>query len=310
MYSDLISIVIPIYNVEKELPECLESVINQTYTNLEIILVDDGSPDNCGAICEDYAKKDSRIVVVHKKNGGLSDARNAGVEVANGTYIGFVDSDDYIDNHMYDILYDAIICKKADIAECYSVSFQDGETPEASLSEQVDEYSTADWLTESSLGEFLNCVAWNKLYKKELFNGVRFPVGRYHEDEATTYKLIYKANKIVRCKSGLYFYRQRVGSIMQSGLSEKKIVDRYLALKDKSEFFASKCENAISSFCYARLDIYMIGCFKWMKQNGRGKSWYDEIKWYYLLFRNTKTVPFKYCVYVRLFLLLPNIIGK
>ena len=163
----LISVIVPIYNVEKYLDRCVDSIINQTYKNLEIILVDDGSPDNCPQMCDDYAKKDSRIKVVHKENGGLSDARNVGMEVATGEYVSFIDSDDYISLDFYETLLETIVDNDSDIVECGVVKFyEDNSFDKYSDDLKVTNYDTVDGL-EGLINEnpFKQHV-WNKLYNQ------------------------------------------------------------------------------------------------------------------------------------------------
>lgn len=213
--QELISVIIPIYNVEKYLKKCIDSIINQTYKNLEIILVDDGSPDNCGKICDEYAKKDQRIRVIHKKNGGLSDARNAGIDIAKGKYIGFVDSDDYIETDMYEYLYNILIENSSDISICdyeyyYEKNNTIGKSNNVKMNETVDKKEALRRLMGNSIGNY----AWNKLYKRDLFNNVRYPVGRKMEDCGTTYKLFYLSNKITIGNERKYYYLQRDDSIL------------------------------------------------------------------------------------------------
>lgn len=224
----LISIIVPIYKVEKYLEKCVMSIIDQTYQNLEIILVDDGSPDRCGEICEEFAKQDSRIVVLHKKNGGLSDARNAGIEVATGEYFFFVDSDDYIHPQMIEILYQGIKKNKAELSICqFQNVAEDKNTDYESVKQQewIVLESDQDKL-EYALGEnttTIFTVAWNKLYARRLFDGVRYPFGKIHEDEFTTYKTIHAAKKIAYIECPLYYYVQREGSIMANGFDERNL---------------------------------------------------------------------------------------
>ena len=173
MEKDLISVIVPVYKVEKYLEKCIESVLKQTYTNLQIILVDDGSPDNCGKICDEYAKKDSRIEVIHKINGGLSDARNVGINRANGRYIGFVDSDDYIKEDMYEKLINLIKEYDADISICNLYDVIDGKEYVRNKDNGIHEYSRIDILKEILLDKNIQSYAWNKLYKKELFDEIK-----------------------------------------------------------------------------------------------------------------------------------------
>ena len=217
----LISVIIPVYKVEKYLKRCIDSVINQTYKNLEIILVDDGSPDNCPKICDDYSKKDKRIKVIHKKNGGLSDARNKGIEKANGDYISFIDSDDYVELNYIDFLYKILKENNADI----SMGKQYVRYPNKILNTGSNNnyvLNSHDALEKMLYGEDFDVSAWAKLYKKELFKGIRYPKGRLFEDSATTYKLIDKAKTIVLKSIPIYNYIIRDDSITNETFNEKK----------------------------------------------------------------------------------------
>ena len=254
--NKLISIIVPVYKIEPYIRQCIESILSQTYKNIEIILVDDGSPDNCGKICDEYAAIDDRIKVIHKKNGGLSEARNYGLKEAQGVYVSFIDGDDYVDKSFYQMLYEAAEKENCDIAECYSVNFEDGNIPQGSYRSGQTCLSPLEWLTESNVGDFLPCVVWNKIYKKTLFDGIEFPVGRHYEDEATTYKVVYKSSKIVRIKSALYFYRQRSGSITQLEKTIKEINEQYIALEEKCDFFRMKNEVKITKFAETKLADY------------------------------------------------------
>ena len=171
--DELISIIIPVYKVEKYLEKCINSIIGQTYTNLQIILVDDGSPDNSGKICDKYAKKDSRVEVIHKSNGGLSEARNSGIERAKGKYIGFVDSDDYIKEDMYEVLYNLITRFQADVSICNLYDVVGDEKNIRNINEGIKEYNRIDILKEVLMDKNIQSYAWNKLYKKELFDNLK-----------------------------------------------------------------------------------------------------------------------------------------
>ena len=219
--NDSISVIIPIYKVEEYLNECLTSVVNQTYTKLEIILVEDGSPDNCPAMCDDWAKRDSRIRVIHKSNGGLSDARNAGIDVATGNYIAFVDSDDYIKPDMIEKLYTALIRENADIAACGILTCE-GERQTAWGCRDV--VGTPKQIYALLYNDTAYPVAaWNKLYKRSCWQTLRFPIGKTCEDAFTTYLLIHNARRIIMIPEALYCYRIRPGSIMTSSFSPRKM---------------------------------------------------------------------------------------
>lgn len=227
MKNELISIIIPIYNVEKYLGKCIESIINQTYENLEIILVNDGSKDDSKNICEFYQKKDKRIIVINKKNGGLSDARNTGLDVARGKYIGFVDSDDFIDRNMYQILYNDIVSNNADIAICnYKKIYENELVNVENKLNNTEIYNKEDAIRLLIMGDKINDYAWNKLYKAELFKNIKYPVGRNMEDMGTTYKVFEIAERITYNEYIGYYYLQRNNSILAS-INKKFILDLY-----------------------------------------------------------------------------------
>lgn len=214
---DLISVIVPVYKVEAYLDKCVQSIVDQTYRNLEIILVDDGSPDNCGAMCDAWAEKDSRIKVIHKENGGLSDARNAGMAAATGDYIGFVDSDDWIESQMYERLHEAMVTTDSDIAACGIQLVDEGQTLKITTSSGTVCCLTPDEAIGGLIqGGGVKAVAWNKLYRRNLLSEELFPVGKSHEDEFFTYRILAKAKKIAYIENELYYYLQRQGSIMQT----------------------------------------------------------------------------------------------
>lgn len=242
MDSAKISVIVPIYKVENYLDRCVQSILNQTYQNLEIILVDDGSPDRCPAMCDAYAQKDSRVKVIHKQNGGLSDARNAGIDIADGDYLGFVDSDDYIHKDMYAQLMKSCMEYDCDIAVCAIEKFSGralGKLQDRTEAELYEKDEIFNALLKVHDVEMI--VAWNKLYKKDTFAGVRYPVGKIHEDEFTTYKALGKCRKVVYINQPLYFYLQREDSIMGKGFSARSL-DRLEALKERQIFFDTQSE--------------------------------------------------------------------
>lgn len=225
MSKELISVVVPVYNVEKYLCKCVDSIIKQTYQNLEIFLVDDGSLDHCGQICDEYAKKDNRIIVIHKSNGGLSDARNVAIDRAKGKYITFIDSDDYVALDMVEFLYQSIKKYEADISTCMYQNFWEGQKVET-----VDkkDASRVVFDNEKALEVMLyqkGCTtsAWGKLYLTKLFKDIRYPFGKICEDLDTTYLLFSKAKKIVISDCKKYYYLQRANSIINSKFNEKRM---------------------------------------------------------------------------------------
>lgn len=214
MESDTISVIIPVYKVEKYLDRCIRSVVDQTYKNLEIIIVDDGSPDRCGIICDEWAKKDKRIKIIHKENGGLSDARNAGLDIASGEYICFVDSDDYIHSEMYQRLYEKTKQYNADITICgfYRVSDPDGEIIccERTFGDGlIDKKDALKYLCRHS--SYL--AVWNKLYKRSLFHDLRFPKKKLEEDVFVMPRLYDKSEIILSVPDSYYYYVMTANSI-------------------------------------------------------------------------------------------------
>lgn len=218
MDNPVISVIVPIYNVDEYLDRCIESIVNQSYTNLEIILVDDGSPDNCPSLCDDWAKKDSRIKVIHKENGGAGSARNTGIKNATGEWIGFVDGDDSIDEKFYNTLLQKALSYSADISAC-DFFFID-ENGEKNLEEYCTEICTFD--SNELLEEFYSsCKShWvsfcNKIIKKEMFEGLSFPEHRYFEDWTLAPMLYFKSRKTVYSPEPLYNYFYREGSAIHT----------------------------------------------------------------------------------------------
>lgn len=251
----LISIVIPVYNVEKYLEECLNSVINQTYSNIEIILVDDGSPDGCGKICDKYANEDNRIKVIHKKNGGLSDARNYGIDAASGEYITFIDSDDYVDSGYIEKLYSAIKVNNTKISQCGILKINNQKEVLEKLGYLENEVKTGKDMIKDIYNRHWgeNIVVWNKMYSIELFKDFRYPVGKIHEDEYITYKILYYTDKIAVIDEYLYNYRQTDNSITGKKFNVKRL-DILEALEERMDFFR---ENNESELCENTLKVYL-----------------------------------------------------
>lgn len=235
----LVSIIVPIYNVEKYLSECIDSILRQSYDNLEIILVNDGATDSCGLICDQYACKDKRIVVIHKENGGLSDARNAGLSHAHGEYIAFVDSDDYIEADMISELYNTCQGQNADVAVCgRRQAWENCNSSPMFCVDKLIEYSPKQAIEQILLNGTMDSAAWDKLYKSNLFDNMRYPVGVLHEDVNFTSRLLYKANKVVKIPYIGYNYRMRIGSITKQAFKPQKM-DLYYQTKMLCEFVKS-----------------------------------------------------------------------
>lgn len=217
-----ISIIVPVYNVEPYLKRCVDSILGQTYQDFELILVDDGSTDGSKEICDEYGQQDDRIIVIHKENGGLSDARNAGLEIASAPLIGFVDSDDWIDCKMYERLVAAIERYDAQIS-CCGFLRTDGASSFGSWSYGLTECVSAERALKDIMVSWPgNVVVWNKLYRSTLFTNVRFPVGEIHEDNATFYQIIGASQRFVYIEGQYYYYFQRPNSIMNQGYSDQR----------------------------------------------------------------------------------------
>lgn len=222
----LISIIVPVYKVEKYLKRCVDSILTQTYQNMEVILVDDGSPDNCGAICDRYKETDNRVVVIHKKNGGLSDARNAAIPLAKGEYISFIDSDDWVSSYYVEHLYEAVAKCDADIG----ISWFENVFEEKALQSKPEEpLSNYECLTaEECLKKLLyqngvEVCAWGKLYKTSLIKHLRYPVGKLYEDIPVTYEAVKRSKKIAVIGNVDYYYFQRTDSIQNIAFNVRKM---------------------------------------------------------------------------------------
>ncbi|MCC9043476.1 glycosyltransferase [Myroides sp. M-43] len=258
----LISVIVPIYNVEDYLGECLDSIINQSYENLEIILINDGTPDNSAEICREYAARDNRIVFLEKENGGLSSARNFGLDHATGDYISFIDSDDFIHEDYFKILieytedHELIFCN---FSAYYANQPQHEITIEDFNSFESVTFTSTELLKQiSTFKRPLVIVAWAKLYKKELWTKLRYPIGKTHEDEYVVHHFIDKAKKIKFIDLPLYYYRQdREGSIMHTQ-SEKKIRDYYNSCLDREQFFLQKGMKKDAKATYNNGKSYLI----------------------------------------------------
>jgi glycosyltransferase involved in cell wall biosynthesis len=217
---------VPVYNVEEYLNRCVDSIINQTYKNLEIILVDDGSLDNCGLICDEYAKKDPRIKVIHKNNGGLSDARNAGLKIASGEWISFIDSDDWIESNMYEVLLN--LAKKYDaqisVGGVSDEIFENGEIITVKTTEKAGTSPYVLSCTQAMQKYFLGSwAAWDKIYHKSIFKNIQFPVGEINEDEAIVLQILENASNISYTNQVFYHYIRRPQSITTTSFHPKKL---------------------------------------------------------------------------------------
>lgn len=217
-----ISIIVPVYNVEKYLDRCVNSILGQTFQDFELILVDDGSPDNCGKMCDAYTDIDKRVIVIHQKNGGLSAARNAGIEIAKGSYLGFVDSDDYIAEDMYELLYNNLKKEDADLATVGFLDIYAGKEPVV----KEQKYLVTDMIGAAKItfeGKLSTISATNKLYKREIFEHVRYPVGMITEDAAVILDVLEQTSKVVIDTSQKYYYYHRENSISSNHFTMKDL---------------------------------------------------------------------------------------
>ncbi len=245
-----ISIIVPIFNTERFIVKCIRSILNQTLVDFELILVNDGSTDKSGEICDEFAKKDQRIRVIHKRNGGVSSARNVGLNIARGKYIGFVDSDDYVKKDMYEILYNAITLNVADIVVCDFWELDEVGGQRLNTIEniyKVQKLNNIESLNQMYLNKSMyirNVVPWNKLYKRNLFDNIQYEIGNIYDDETVVHKLFYNSKKVIYTNLKLYYYVQRSGSQMNSEFHIKRF-DKIYALKDREEYFRKKQEYNI-----------------------------------------------------------------
>ena len=255
-----ISVIVPVYKVEAYLERCVHSLCRQTYTNLEIILVDDGSPDRSGQMCDMLALQDNRIRVIHKKNGGLSDARNAGIEQATGDYIAFVDSDDWYDPGMLRILYTLCEENDAEIAECsYRNIYHDRVQAETGCSGAVMEMTPVQAIESNLDWKYCKPVAWNKLYRRDIVGQIRYPVGKLHEDEFTTHLFYLAAKKIMYVDIAMVNYERRnLGSI--TATFKPKNLEKCEAFREKVHMVWNHHElqnidkKMCNNYCYVLLD--------------------------------------------------------
>lgn len=250
--ENLISVIVPIYNVQRYLEKCIKTIVNQTYKNLEIILIDDGSTDKSSDICDNWKQKDSRIKVIHKANEGLAKARNTGIEISTGKYLFFVDSDDYIELDIIENLYENIIQTSADISICgFYIETYEKMIPYCSSNEFV--VNSEDALKKLFMHDNISIAIWNKLYKKELFEKIRFPNCRIHEELMTIYKLLDIANKISHISKTGYHYVQRQGSLLHSEFNNNPLYILEIG-EEILEFIKSKYSNILEE-----AEIFFLG---------------------------------------------------
>lgn len=258
--DDLISVVIPVYNVEKYLNRCIDSVLKQTYKNIEIILIDDGSTDRSGKICDEYNKKDNRIIVIHQKNQGLSSARNNGLMKLKGKFVCFIDSDDFVETDYIESMYNNLIDNKVDMACCgYAYFYENGKIEEINYGNIEKKYSKDEAQEYLNIIGYFNVATWNKLYKIELFDNIKFPINKKSEDWFIMYKLIDKcANGIYYSSKVKYLYFQRNGSITKSNNVNFDCID---AARQALEYYKEKNMQNVIPFAYQSLLFAYIGVY-------------------------------------------------
>jgi glycosyltransferase involved in cell wall biosynthesis len=239
-----LSIIVPVYNVEPYIHKCIDSILSQTFTDFELILVDDGSTDNSGRICDEYSIKDARIVVIHKLNGGQSKARNAGIDIAKATFISFIDADDYIAPGMIETLYGFAVKYDADISECGYISvFKDKEVI-CKFGKGI-EYGEGNYLIEKFIESDIFYGVVTKLFKTALFNNIRFPVGRIYEDTWMTLNLCLEDLRYVRIDRPLYYYNQSDNSTLRSEITPRKAREYIYILESQLDLIDCKARDIV-----------------------------------------------------------------
>lgn len=256
--DELISVVVPIYNVEKYLPKCIESILRQSYENLEIILIDDGSTDCSGQLCDKYAKQDNRIIVIHKKNGGASSAKNVGLRIAKGEYLTFVDSDDYLEQDAYLYMVSKLKEHHADVIHCCYRDVYTNFSKDRILENSTEKFDTVEYLRRFT-ADWTCGLLWNKLYRRKIFQNIYFEEGHKIDDEFFTYQGIMNAGKIIYCPKVIYNYRKRKSSVMMSEESQKKILmDKLDYLQKRRLKVSARFPELKQDFDYHFLNMLLI----------------------------------------------------
>ncbi len=274
-----LSIIVPVYRVEPYLRQCVESILSQSFSDFELILIDDGSPDRCGSICDEYASRDERIKVIHQNNQGIGQARNVGLDCARGQYLGFIDSDDWLKPDMYATLISLADAYDADIAECaYLKTWDGGRTERDNHSKQTLVIDGMTALRDYTRGNYSHVVVWNKVYRKALWDQVRFPMGKLHEDVATTYKLYYKAGRVVQFDAAMMYYRQRGDSFMGVGFDPQRISHAREAYAEKIEFFNQKGLRNLGDQAAVEANVYLAEAYLGVSKETELKSMAPALK--------------------------------
>lgn len=274
-----ISVIVPVYRVEEYLDACVRSVINQRYENWELILVDDGSPDRCGEICDEWARKDSRIRVIHQENGGLSAARNSGVEAARGDWLAFLDSDDWWEESFLSDMQEAVLQQQAEIAICgWTPEYENDQITKEIQVPQAGLLSSREALFRlCQTGGVVFVTAWNRLIRRDIWEGLSFPKGKLHEDEFVAHRLLDKSNHIVCLDKPLVHYRQRSGSITGQSANlrhwdaTEALIGRYLYFEEQG--YAELLDPAFECF----MNSYFLQLLGLESESPEGKKRLKEI---------------------------------
>lgn len=275
--NEKISIIVPVYNSKKYLTKCVTSILNQSYENIEVILVDDESTDGSGVICDGFAEVNSKVRVIHKKNGGPSDCRNVGVKEATGCYIGFVDSDDYVDEHMYEILYKTIRDNSADIAQIGHYIVKNEEIIETVHGEQKIVLLKEKEIVKSIIEDkIINSFTWDKLYKKELFEEFQFINLSYHEDLASMSILLSKSKRFVCNNVPLYYYVRNEQSISHT-LTPKKYYDSYRAYKLRENIIKQFCPEMLEKNSFHKFEMGICALNTMLREQRTDREYEKEI---------------------------------
>ena len=310
------SVIVPVYNVEKFVCRCLDSIINQTYQNLEIIIVDDGSTDNGGAICDQYAAYDNRIIVLHTENQGLSAARNEGMKYATGQYVGFVDSDDYLHTSMYETLVLLAMQYNADIvAGEFKKVYEDDKVKDKPIDiekSKVIACSGIDMYDKryNDTDNYFLTVVWNKIYRRDIVKNHPFPNGKINEDEFVIHHYCYDADSVVFIKKPLYYYLQRKNSIMGIIKNSYTVKRQHILLAEEDRIFfledkvSLKVMKMIINRYVCNVFENYYGVRKWTKDKANMKELYSKIE-YIHMYVKARNIKIKY--HTGIFLIMPNI---
>lgn len=276
----LISVIVPVYKAEKYLNQCIESIVSQTYQNLQIILVDDGSPDNCPAICDDWAKKDRRIVVIHKENGGQSSARNVGLDIARGEYVGFVDADDFIDHDMYEILLHSLVSTNVDIVCCGSrIVNEKWMALRDRYKHEKKSYSGTSIIKALFYGIDFDEAMWDKLYRRSFFEDIRFPNGEVNEEIVLMVKKFVSLNTLNHIGTAKYNYRYNMQSTTKSKYGRKMSVT-IKHLTEIKEFIIKEAPQLLPDYYFLQARYSKSQLIRIYLSNGAKQEFKNDFRIY------------------------------